>query len=380
MARTEYERVIEKATSVKTIKIIREPTPRAAGIADFTYRPVFSVFDIGTIIPPVPLDNTTVCLMVGFNFELLEEEGVESTHYFGVLDSDEKLISAREAMQKGHKPDTMRVQFVHRIQPEFREGQWDYSKFKNPTETSYVLPLEFISRNELPKESSIWKRIERGELTLADLGLPEGFKKGDVLPHGKRPLLDYSTKFEPDDRYISARQAREILNMDDGTFEKLNETTRKASWTMTRYALSRGFKRIDGKVEYVTMPSNHGQTIVLGDVVCTWHEDRLLYKGFPVSKQLIRDEMRKLNPAWYDEIQRAKAYAKSRRVDDFRTLMNPEITYTLPSEDFFYGINKLFQAATNVWVDKKVYDPFPERNESIENNLEHAIEGFTKRV
>jgi len=69
--RATYVRIVEHQTSVKSIGVIEEPNHRSFGEADFKYRKVFSVFDYGTIVPPVPLDNSTICLMGGFNFELL---------------------------------------------------------------------------------------------------------------------------------------------------------------------------------------------------------------------------------------------------------------------------------------------------------------------
>ena len=75
---TEYVRVLDHKTSVKTISIIKEPSATELGLADFKFNPVFSVFDVGTIVPPIPLDNTTIAIMAGYNFELLQKEGVMS--------------------------------------------------------------------------------------------------------------------------------------------------------------------------------------------------------------------------------------------------------------------------------------------------------------
>ncbi len=178
-----HKRKVEHATSVKDINISVEPRPDRFGVADFTAKPVFSVFDYGTIVPPVPLDNSTITLMGGFNFE----KGVG----------------------------------------------WDYSMFGKSDLTCYVQPIEFISRNSLPASSSVWKRVERKEITLQDLGLPAAFKQGDEIPKHLKPILDYSTKFEPEDRYLSPQQAQRLMGMSDSDFARINETTRKASNLMT---------------------------------------------------------------------------------------------------------------------------------------------------
>ncbi len=371
-----YCRRVENDTSVKTIGVIQEPTARNPGIADFTYRPVFSVFDYGTIQSPVPLDNSTVCLMAGFNFEVLKEAGIES-HYQGLVKTNGKIIEARRAAERRYAPVTMRVQFVNRVKPEFVNGNWNYKNFQARTETNYVQPIEFMTRNALPASSSVWKRIAKGELVLEDFGLPASFQKGDAVPQSLRPLLDYSTKFESEDRYLKPEEARALMHIDEIRFKHLNDTTRKASNVMTDYAADRGFVREDGKVEYIANLNEEGKAQdILGDVVCTWHEDRLTWKEFAVSKQLIRDEIKRKSPEWSSEIERAKKQAKNEHHSDFRRLMNPSVQYISPSADFFTAVNTLFQAATNQWVNSRVYPVFT--SDSLEHAVDRAVEGLQK--
>src|SRR3989344_1475152 len=371
-----YLRTVENDTSVKTIGVTQEPTPRKPGLADFTYRPVFSVFDFGTITPDVSLDNTTVCLMAGFNFELLREAGIES-HYQGLVNEKGQLLTANTAIGSQYAPRTMRVRFVNRVKPEFVNGKWNYGNFAARTVTNYVQPIEFISRNSLPASSSVWKRVRKGEITLQDLGLPEGFKPGDEIPEALRPLLDYSTKFEPEDRYLKPEEAQALMYLSTERFNGINETTRKASKVMTDYARSRGFAREDGKVEYVVILDKDDQVQdVLGDVVCTWHEDRLTWKGLAISKQLIRDEVKRVNPQWYGEIERAKKQAKEEGHSDFRKLMDPSIEYVSPSDAFFSAINYLFEAATNQWVGSRVYHT--SMRDSLEDAVDQALELLKK--
>ena len=244
-----YLRTIEHATSVKEISVIKEPTAHASGIADFRCRPVFSVFDYGTIAPSEPLDNSTINLMMGFNFELLREQGVDS-HYIALVTDQGEEIRARDAIAQGIAPTIARVAFVNRLMPEFNDGEWDYNMFGKDDVTSYVQPIEFISRNDLPEASSVWKRVAEGQTTMEDLGLPADFKPGDKIPSGLIPILDYSTKFEPDDRHLTPAQAQKLMNIGDNRFAAINNSTRTASDVMTDYAASRGFDRKDGKVEY----------------------------------------------------------------------------------------------------------------------------------
>ena len=375
--RATYVRIVEHQTSVKRIGVIEEPNHRSFGEADFKYRKVFSVFDYGTIFPPVPLDNSTICLMGGFNFELLREAGVAS-HYLGLVDDNGRLVSAKQAVSEGIAPETMRVQFANRLMPTFAKGKWDYSGFKDGEVQCYVHPMEFIVRNALPEASSVWKRVARGEISMQGLGLPADFKQGDIIPEHLRPILDYSTKFEPEDRYVSAEQAKQLLGLTAKRFNHINSRNRRASKVMTEYAASRGFVREDGKDECVTGVMDGGEGELLGDVVCTWHEDRITYQGVAISKQVIRDKIRTVSPAWAAEIERAKKQAKEEGKKDFRTLINTAFPYISPSTPFFEAVNTLFQAATNHWVGVRVYQLYSGQKNGMRGDLERAIEEFQR--
>src|SRR4051794_927794 len=200
-----YVDKIHHPTSVKTIFVVQRPTDQEPGIADFRFNPVFSVFDYGTLQPPIPLDNSTVALMAGYNFERLREAGIES-HYLGLV-SDGTMLSAAAAIHQGVAPDTLRVRLVNRLLPTHTAAGWDYSLFQSPPSNNFVVPIEFISRVKIGANSSVWKRVDRGELTLGDLGLPPDIRPGDPLPNH---VLDYSTKYEPEDRYLSAESARQL--------------------------------------------------------------------------------------------------------------------------------------------------------------------------
>jgi phosphoribosylaminoimidazole-succinocarboxamide synthase len=360
---------IAHPTSVKTIYVVQRPTATEPGVADFKFNSVFSVFDYGTLPPPVPLDNSTVALMAAFNFERLRELGVPS-HYLSMVHEGEP-ISAGEAIARGVAPDTLRVRLVNRLLPRHTSAGWDYAVFADPPSRHFVVPVEFISRVTLPTHSSVWKRIDRGELSPADLGLPETIRPGECaaptplrgrgsadglppppsLPHH---ILDYSTKYEPEDRYLRGEEARALTSFSPERWERINATTRRVSEILTDYAASKGVQRDDGKVEYVTL-DHAGEVDVLGDAVTTLHEDRLVLDGLDVTKQAIRDAIRRSSPEWAAEIDRAKREARARSVADFRTLMGPAISYVSPPAEFFERYNALARAFVNHWVGAAVY-------------------------
>jgi phosphoribosylaminoimidazole-succinocarboxamide synthase len=344
-----YVDKIHHPTSVKTIFVVQRPTQTEPGIADFQFNPVFSVFDYGTLQPPVPLDNSTIALMAAFNFERLREAGIES-HYLAMV-QDGEPISAAAAIRLGVAPDMLRVRLIHRLLPTHSASGWDYSLFHSPPSHHFVVPIEFISRVKIGANSSVWKRVARGDIALADLGLPADARPGDPLPHH---VLDYSTKYEPEDRYLSADAARQLTGFSPERWAKINRTTTEASRLMTEFAKSRGVEREDGKVEYVTL-DHPRQVDVLGDAVTTLHEDRLILDGTDITKQAIRDAVKRFNPAWAAEIDRAKAEARAGGVADFRTVMDPAIHYVSPPAEFFERYNALARAFVNHWVGATIY-------------------------
>ncbi len=344
-----YVEKIHHPTSVKTIFVVQRPTREEPGIADFRFNPVFSVFDYGTLAPPVPLDNTTIVLMAGYNFERLREAGIES-HYLGLVHEGE-LLSAAAAIRRGLTPDTMRVRLVNRLLPTHTASGWDYALFQAPPSNHFVVPIEFISRVKIGANSSVWKRVARSEIALADLGLPPDLQPGAPLPGH---ALDYSTKYEPEDRYLSAEAARGLTGFSPERWARINRTTAEASRLMTELAEARGVAREDGKVEYVTL-DHRAERDVLGDAVTTLHEDRLVLDGTDITKQAIRDAVKRASPAWAAEIDRAKTAARQQGVADFRTLMDPAIGYVSPPAELFARYNSLARAFVNHWVAATVY-------------------------
>ena len=358
-------------TSVNEIYLYKSPTAFEEGVARITATSNFSVFDVGRMEPTFPLDNSTIVLMGGVNFELLHEEGIK-THYLGLEDKNGELVSAMECIARGIAPWSMRVWFLNRIDPKFRDDAWDYSMFKNPTFRHYVLPVECISRNEINKNSSVWDLIEMGILTLQDLGLPSNFQLGDEIPEHLKPLLTYTTKYEPYDRPLTPKQAQELLHLSDTEFAHMNGVTTKCSRIITAYGESRGFRRPDGKIE-------QSKERVL-DRVGTPHEDRLIHvkTEFGISKQRIRDKIRKDNPRWYEDQARAKRRAVDEGKPDFRDLMDKEIELTLPPPAFFRAFNRLTRAGASLWANKKMYRIYDRYQESLNDNVCRAVEAFRK--
>ena len=93
----------------------------------------------------------------------------------------------------------------------------DYSMY-TPQLKNCLIPLEIIYRNGLPEGSSVFKRLEQGKITPADLGLDHYPKPGEQL---SKPIFDVSTKLEETDRYVTWQEAQKIAGFTDSELEEI---------------------------------------------------------------------------------------------------------------------------------------------------------------
>ena len=76
-------------------------------------------------------------------------------------------------------------------------------------EGNYLIPLQIIFRNKLPQGSSVFRRLERKEISLSQLNLNRYPLPGEKLDS---PIIEFTTKLEVIDRFISEEEARSISN------------------------------------------------------------------------------------------------------------------------------------------------------------------------
>ena len=95
--------------------------------------------------------------------------------------------------------------FVKRIYvPKVSFGDYGFYQEK-PCQT--LVPLEVIFRLRLTKNSSIYSRLENKDY-ISQLGL----KKLDQTNFEDDPIIEFSTKMEARDRYLSYEEAKEIAS------------------------------------------------------------------------------------------------------------------------------------------------------------------------
>src|SRR3989338_193143 len=116
------------------------------GVGVFHFTDDYSVFDFGKMPDTIPGKGESLCRMAAFNFRQVEKQFDLRTHF-------RKMPSANK----------MEVSLVRVLMPQDNQIK--------ENSRNYLVPLEVIFRNSLPEGSSVFKRLESGELSVDDLGL-----------------------------------------------------------------------------------------------------------------------------------------------------------------------------------------------------------------
>ena len=296
---------------VKTVTIEKEPTEKETGVATFDFRDEYSVFDYGRMPDDIPFKGESLCRMTANNFEELAEKGIKS-HFV-------KSIS----------PKVFQVNTVRILYPQKNEIETNT--------TNFLIPLEIIFRNSLPEGSSMLKRLRSGSLTPQEIGLekiPEPFEKL------KKPIVDYTTKLEKDDRHLTVKEAKELATISDEEFAKIEETALAVNSFLNKKAETIGLDHADGKIE---MGFDPNRELILVDTFGTLDEDRFLYGKTQLSKQLLRDYYAKTQ--WAEEVQK-----KEDGLDYAFTDAKP-----LPKELLEITSN-MYKSVCEAWTGEKVWN------------------------
>ncbi len=352
--------------SVKEVVHVREAFENSPGEFGFVFSDHYSVFDWGWMPDEIPGKGAALAVMAAHNFEMLEKEEIK-THYQGLLVNG-KLTSTEELAEESSGSRVMVVEgavvyppIVRRFKSERGGGPrviHDYSFYQTNRGklNNYLLPLEIVIRNGLPRGSSVFKRITkakgikeaaRREEELAriveELGLDEEPVEGMMLP---MPVLNYTTKLEAGDRHLSEDEAYRISGLPFRTFDEVAELALEVNRIVTTHAEKTLLKpHWDGKIELVYQDSS----LVVADVVGTLDEDRF---GQGLSKERLRQYYEKHQPEFRKACSEAK---KSGPGWQERCPVKPA---PLPPE-FRDLIGEMYQSATNEWVGRKI---FPVRN------------------
>jgi phosphoribosylaminoimidazole-succinocarboxamide synthase len=333
-------------TSVKEFRVEEPATPERLGRGSFVFTDDYSVFDWGKMPDSIPNKGASLCAMGANNFELLEAEGVP-THYRGVVSGGQ----VRELDRVGSPPREMAIDLT-RVPDLPHEGRrYDYDAFHEAAGENYLVPLEIVFRNRVPVGSSLRSRATPEEVGLDHESWPEDAVD---LPD---PVVEFSTKFEESDRYLSRAEADRIAG--SANLSRLEELARTVNRVVTDRAAEAGLTHEDGKIECLYFRGE----VRVADVVGTFDENRFAYDGQQVSKEVIRQYHKRTQTEWIEAVEDAKARAEAEDVADWRTLCAAEPEPL--SGHVIDAMRDLYAAGANAYVGMDLFDA-PDLADAVE--------------
>lgn len=278
--------------SVKDLILLEKPLKNKSGRGRFVFSDRYSVFDWGEMPDHISNKGKSLCVSAAYFFEKLETIGIK-THYLGLVED----VQLKRMSDVKVPVDIMEVELLRVLKPLKMADGYDYSDYKKE-DNNFLVPLEVIFRNSLPIGSSVFKRLEKGELELKELGLEKMPIPGENL---EKPFLDLSTKLEESDRYMNWKEAKRITNLSEDQLTEIRNITTIVNKLITEEADRIGLKYEDGKIEFGL---DDNKKLLIVDVLGTLDECRFTFKGMPISKEIARLYYRE--SSWYEEILTAK--------------------------------------------------------------------------
>jgi phosphoribosylaminoimidazole-succinocarboxamide synthase len=254
--------------------------------------------------------------------ELLDRfraEGVR-THHVGMVDDRSGEVHSRE-----FPAPPSNLVLIERF-PVYRPGRqelggkfaWDYRDYLLAGKK--VVALENVFRLGVPGGSSLVSRYQAGlaeggpsarAKVLASLGLSEEPKPWAGLPD---MIFDTSTKYEPQDRYLSWQETVMLSGLSWGRFQRLVQTIAYCTVWVNKFFRDMGFQLWDIKWE-VAVDADRIVVVDTVDPDSIRLTGRCQYQGRPCfvhfNKQAIRDYYKIIHAQWYRTINEAKALAET---------------------------------------------------------------------
>jgi phosphoribosylaminoimidazole-succinocarboxamide synthase len=293
--------------SVKRVRGAQGATPYW-----FDYSNDYSVFDWGKMPNAIPQKGDSLYRMARAFFEHFaqpESFSSPSPELQSWVDAEFLAELAESGVRSHHLPEhqeaypswlpVLPLEVLHPTQlgPE----QWSYPR-ERPTAWR-LLPLEVIFRFGAPAGSSLFKRLtpEYSE----KLGLPADVQPGSLF---ERPIIEFSTKLEDKDSYISEAHAAEISLLSEQELKRVKMLSLVLAEKLQSMFDSIGVLLWDGKFEFGYRYNNGQCELMVVDSIGI-DELRLSIDQFPLSKECLRQFYR--GSDWKEAVDAAKQQSKT---------------------------------------------------------------------
>jgi phosphoribosylaminoimidazole-succinocarboxamide synthase len=252
----------------------------------FEYSDRYSIFDWGEMPDQITGKGAALNLMGFAFFKYLEKKMDLKHHMVGLVGSG--------------ITDCCRVKNVKVVRPVKEGNCYNYKAYQDRLVNSLV-PLEVIFRLGLAKGNSLSKRLKTNPELVNQFGLTSVPVDGLML---EKPLIDFSTKLENGDRYLTYSEAQSISGMSDGELQKLTLKTTEIALALKDFHQKMGLELWDGKVEFAFIQSEGpDRDFMLVDSIGI-DELRLISQGRSLSKEFLREVYK--DSEWYNALNASK--------------------------------------------------------------------------
>ncbi|HRQ89287.1 MAG TPA: phosphoribosylaminoimidazolesuccinocarboxamide synthase [Bacteroidia bacterium] len=246
------------------------------------------------------------------------EQGAR-THHEGMLDS-----ATGEVVRSGVPTNPSACNVVRKYQilkPErvrvLGAPLFDYSQF--PHSDRFVVPLEYIVRFGITSASSVFRKYAamdaKGKAAFErELGVSRPLEAWQYL---ERPISDFTSKFEPEDRMVSKQEALAMCGLSGEQFARSGLLAVLGAWVVRDLVEEIGLRLWDLKWEF----AKDGDDLVFVDTIDTDSIRATLVLetvdgSFAIhyNKQAMRDYFTLLHGDWITGIQEAKALGQKEGV------------------------------------------------------------------
>lgn len=241
------------------------------------------------------------------------------THHVGMLDGETGEL-CREGLPAS--PSTCNVVRRYRIEKPSRIGflgahLFDYSAY--PHLDGNVVPLEVIVRFGITSGSSVYRKylsMNEGARKAfeRELGVSKPLEAWSLL---EKPIIDFTSKYEPEDRMVSKQEASVMSGLPGAQFQRVGQLAVLGGWVVRHLLEEIGLLLWDLKWEF----ARDGEDLVYVDTIDTDSIRATSFVDFEggryiihYNKQSMRDYFRLLHGDWLAAIDDAKARAKTEGV------------------------------------------------------------------
>ncbi len=234
------------------------------------------------------------------------------THHEGMLDAVTGEVASAGVPEN---PSSCNVVRKYQILKPVRVDSlgahlFDYSQF--PHEDDFVVPLEYIVRFGITSASSVFRKYSGMDESSRraferELGVSRPLEAWQYL---ERPIGDFTSKFEPEDRMVSKQEALVMSGLTGAQFSDSGKLAILGAWAVRLLVEEIGLRMWDIKWEF----AKDGDDLVFVDTIDTDSFRATMFLDLDgerfvnhYNKQAMRDYFSLLHGDWIEDIKRAKA-------------------------------------------------------------------------